>query len=406
MNGAVSWLIPREELTREQVRAIEMDPKEHRVILGGPGSGKTQILLHRGRFLQEAFRVAPERFRIFVYTNALRTYIHSALNLLDLPDDSVSTLDAWCGKFHTENIGRRLPWNKEAKCRDFGTIREAVVKKISESGNKPFDFVLVDEAQDLDATALKLLKAMSNHVTVCADHKQQLYDHGSEISEILRTLGVKRSNVTLLETYRCCPYIVSLAAELIDDPTEREQYVRQLKTSQAERETPLLYCASDAEDETRQMIDLARTRLNKGERVAVLFPQKRQAFGYAKALEEAGIQAENPNDLDFTTDKPKLMPYHSAKGLTFDSVILPRLTPRSFGTMSTDRIKHLLFVGITRAIKWAAMITTQSNGFAPLARLTPPAGLRCLTVRKHGDSSAATANAKGNVEDDDGLDIL
>ena len=59
--------------------------------------------------------------------------------------------------------------------------------------------------------------------------------------------------------------------------------------------------------------------------MAILFPQRRQAYGYSKAFAEADIEVENPKDLDFTSDKPKLIPYHSAKGLTFDSVILPRL---------------------------------------------------------------------------------
>ena len=43
------WLVPRSDLTPEQLRAIELPPTEHRVVIGGPGSGKTQMLLHRAR---------------------------------------------------------------------------------------------------------------------------------------------------------------------------------------------------------------------------------------------------------------------------------------------------------------------------------------------------------------------
>ena len=57
-----TWLIPREELTPEQLRAIELDTRENRVILGGPGSGKTQILLHRAQFLREQMDLAEDRF--------------------------------------------------------------------------------------------------------------------------------------------------------------------------------------------------------------------------------------------------------------------------------------------------------------------------------------------------------
>jgi superfamily I DNA/RNA helicase len=244
-----TWLVPREEMTPEQLRAIELDPHQNRVILGGPGSGKTQILLHRGRYLRERFQIRPDGFRIFVYTNALKAYIQSALKLLDLPDESVSTLDSWCMSFFREKIGGRTPWNSKAKCPDFSAIRKAVLKTLVAGGQKPYDFVLVDEAQDLDAEAFRLLAAMANHITVCADHRQQIYDHGSEIESILKWLRVHRGNVSLLETYRCCPYIVQLASQLIDDAGERDAYVRQARTGQTERETPLLIYSRDASSE-------------------------------------------------------------------------------------------------------------------------------------------------------------
>jgi len=97
--------------------------------------------------------------------------------------------------------------------------------------------------------------------------------------------------------------------------------------------------ACDAQDEKEQLIDIVRIRLSKGEHIAILFPQQRQAFGYATALKEAGIEVENPKELDFASDKPKRMPYHSAKGLTFDTVVMPRLVEPAFGRMSQNVMK-------------------------------------------------------------------
>lgn len=401
-----TWLIPREELTPEQLRAIEMDTRENRVILGGPGSGKTQILLHRGQHLRDRLQVPPERYHIFVYTTALRAYIQSALTLLDLPDDAVTTLDAWCVAYHRDYIRGRLPWNGESKTPDFAAIRKAVTDRLRTTGTKLFDFVLVDEAQDLDADAFQLLKAMSSHITVCADHKQQIYDGGSETPLILQWLGLRRGNVTLLETYRCCPYIVQLASQLIADDVERDAYIRQAKTSQTERETPVLSCVADAEQEKQNLIEIVRTRLAKGERIAVLFPQQRQAYGYATGLQEAGVDVENPKELDFTTDKPKLMPYHSAKGLTFDTVILPRLVPTAFGRMRTERIPRLLFVGITRAIKWVYLSSVDGTHFEPLIRLKAGASAGFLTIRQGGPASTSITPPPDKEPTDDVLDLL
>ena len=89
----MSWLIPRSGLTPDQIRAIEMAPTENRAIVGGPGSGKTQILLHRVRWLCDRMSVGPDRYRILVFTNVLKDYIRSALQLLDLSEDAVMTFD-------------------------------------------------------------------------------------------------------------------------------------------------------------------------------------------------------------------------------------------------------------------------------------------------------------------------
>ena len=45
-----------------------MPPREHRVILGPPGSGKTQILIHRADYLSSTYRLKPDQYRVFVFT--------------------------------------------------------------------------------------------------------------------------------------------------------------------------------------------------------------------------------------------------------------------------------------------------------------------------------------------------
>ncbi len=389
-----TWLVPRNELTTEQMRAVELSPHEHRVILGAPGSGKTQILLHRARYLCDAFHVAEARFHIFVFTNLLKDYIRSALQLLNLPADCVTTLDRWCSEFYRGHIGRTLPQNRADNVPDFAAIRRAVLNTLREvaksPGNAPrqapFEFVLVDEGQDLDEEAFELLKTMSKHVTVCMDHKQQIYEQGSNERQILGRLGLRQRNVSLLAAFRCCPYVLRLAAELLE-PEEAKSYLHQAQTAQIERETPLLYRADGFEDEKRRLIEILKVRLAKGEKIAVLLPQQRQVHGFAKGLREAGLEVETPREFNFSTDLPKIMPFHSAKGLTFDTVLMPRLVLRSFAQLREDRIDRLLFVGITRATKWVYMSTTGNSHFAPVEKLAAAESKGCLTVQLPGQGT-------------------
>ena len=67
---------------------------------------------------------------------------------------------------------------------------------------------------------------------------------------------------------------------------------------------------------------------------------------------------------DFSSSRPKLMPYHSAKGLTFDSVFLPRLQDNAFFRQPEDTLRRLIFVGITRAITWIFMSSVINQPFA------------------------------------------
>jgi superfamily I DNA/RNA helicase len=389
----MSWLIPRNELTPDQIRAIELSPAENRAILGGPGSGKTQILLHRARYLADQFRVGPDRFRIFVYTNVLKDYIKSALSLLNLPDDAVLTFDHWCRLFYQQHVNSRMPWDAAKKQPDFDAVRRAVLDKIS-SGQITlplYDFALVDEGQDLPDEVFTILSRVARHVTVCIDNKQQIYDNGSTEEAILSKLGLKKRNLNLIEAFRVCPYLVEVAAPLIPDSAEREAFRQQKRTVQTERQTPLLYFARNFEEEKQMLYQMVRERQLMNDRIAILFPQNRQVFGFAQGLTEAGMEVEVPKQRsgsnalpthDFNSSRAKLMAFHSAKGLTFDSVLMPRLVSSSFQRVTPDRLERLVFVALTRAAKWAYFSTTLDDSLPLFQKLLPLEQTRQLTVRR------------------------
>ena len=397
----MSWLIPRDELTPEQIRAAELTPSEPRVILGAPGSGKTQILLHRARFLRDEFAVKPGRFQLFVFTNVLKNYIRTALHDLGLPEECVTTLDDWCVQIYKQEIRQRLPWDNANRCPDYAAVRKTVHALIK--GRHPFDFVLVDEGQDLDPEAFALINDLSPHVTVAMDHKQQIYDEGCGEVEIVRALGLRRSNVTLLDAFRCCPYIVRVASEFIEDARDRAAFLKQSRTSQTEIQTPLLYEAASFEDERARLIEVLRERQIVDRTIAILFPQNRQVEGFAQGLREAGIPVETrKSGLDFASQAPKVLTIHSAKGLTFDSVLMPRLVSASFSGRLAGLVDRLLYVGVTRATKWLYLSAETGKTIRSLDRIRELAELDPPVVTL-GHRTAVTPQATGA---DDLLDIL
>lgn len=390
----MSWLVPRNELTVAQSRAVEMDAKQHRLVLGSPGSGKTLVLLHRARHLLDEADVAPERYRIFVFTNSLKAYIRTALDDLRLPADSVTTFDGWCQEFYKEHVNRTLP--RDGRTPDFEAIRHGVWETVrSMSHAMPlYDFVMVDEGQDLDARAYAIITTVAAHVTVFMDHKQQIYERGVGERDLLAGLGLRRRTSTLLDAYRCSPYVVRTAAAFIRNPEESSRFIRQNPPiEKGERQPPLLYLAHDFEDERANLIDVIRTRIDKGERIAVLFPTRKHVFGYAQGLNDAGVEVEVPArpgrrdrsglpTIDFSTLRPKAMPYPSAKGLTFDTVLMPLLERAKFSRrLNPALLERWLFVGASRAIRWLYFSATEGECVF-LERLDELARERQLTIQR------------------------
>jgi superfamily I DNA/RNA helicase len=403
----MSWLIPRDELTAEQIRAVELSPSEHRVILGAPGSGKTQILLHRARFLSDECNVKPGRFHIFVFTKVLKSYIRTALTDLDLPDDCVTTLDDWCAQIYKKEVRASLPWDAENRCPDYATVRRAVHKRVKD--RRPFDFVLVDEGQDLNADAFALLNDLAPHVTVAMDHKQQIYDEGCAEAEVIGALGLRRSNLTLLDAFRCCPYIVRVASEFIEDARDRAAFLNQSRTSQTEIQTPLLYEAGGFEDERARLIEVLRERQIVDRTIGILFAQNRQVEGFATGLREEGIPVETKRSgLDFANQVPKILTIHSAKGLTFDSVLMPRLVSVTFSGKLKPFTDRLLYVGITRATKWLYLSTVTGNAVPTLSRIRKLAELKpsVVTLGRRTAPVTSTPNRINQLQEDELLDIL
>lgn len=409
------WLVPRSDLTPEQLRAVEMPADRHRVLSGGPGSGKTLVLLHRARHLADELRVPEGRFLVLVYTNALAAFLRAALADLGIPEDAVRTFDDWCAEHFERHVSSRPPLRSSGRIPDFAAIRAGVLADVRTHPRRAplYDFVLVDEGQDLDESAFETLAAVSAHVTVALDPRQQIYDGGARETQILRALGLPSRSVSLLETYRCSPCVSQLASRFLRGEDERESFLRQARTAPVEREKPLLYLASGGADEIDRLAEVARARLLRGERVAVLLPSRRLVHRFAAGLVERGIPLEVPlrhgetdspfPALDFASDLVKVMPFHSAKGLTFDTVLMPRLGASDFFNRGDAALRRLLFVGITRATSWVYLGTREGDPLPLLADAGLLSGTPDVVVQRCSTHLAADFAPGPVLSPDDGL---
>ena len=138
-------------MTPCQRKIIRMSTSKHCFVSGHSGSGKTEMLLHRAAYLTETYNVAPESYRIFVFTDMAKKYVKPFLKFLGLPQKTTATLDQWCRLFHEHHISKDLSRTYINLRIDFPMIRErvlSVLKEQKELHNK-LEFALVDDAQNV-----------------------------------------------------------------------------------------------------------------------------------------------------------------------------------------------------------------------------------------------------------------
>lgn len=405
----IKWLVPRSDLTDEQLRAVELPVNNNKIIVGAPGSGKTLVLVHRAEYLVNDKKISPEKIQIFVYTNMLKNYIKSGIQELGIYENCVTTLDSWCVKYHHKYIKGILP--KKDNTVDFPEVRKKVLGSLKlKNAYHFYDVVLVDEGQDIDITGYEILKIISKHTTVCFDRKQKIYSVDTTYNDVKKILQIPNISVNILSAFRCSPFIVDLASEFIEDTDERKIFKNQNKRPDITRETPVLYIATDIDDERENLIKILKSRIHQDDTIGILLPRAKYVCGLATSLVENGIDveySENPNkNVDFNSDKPKVMTYHKAKGLTFDTVLLPWLSENCFPHHNNSEIIRILFVGISRAVKWVYLSTRYDSKMPLLSRIYSLKKKGKLTVSEPQNLFSQKETIKNQPDEENELGLL
>ena len=405
----ITWLVPRQDLTPDQARVVELPPTVNRVVLGMAGSGKTQVLVHRAAHLAEKFNIPPERYRVFVFTNVIKEYIRSGLEFLNLPDRVVSTFDFWCVDLFEKHYGPRLPRKLNGRDIDFPAIRRRVLGLIRGKRDlqNALEFVLVDEGQDLSPEAYEIIHEAARHVTVFADPQQKIFEDGAEAGFIFDRLHVTTPQITILGAFRNAVYVAELAAHFIEDVEKRAQFLAQVSAAQRVKERPLCFVADSFDQEMDRLAEVIQSRQVLNERIGIIVPTNRLLHGLASGLAERGVTVEKAATKEiagkvnvtcsFNNLVPKIATFFMAKGLTFDSVLLPRLTANAYDWTRREQLKRMMFVGIARATQWAYLSTAKGTEFGEMAVLMEATEQGHLTMQGAGEWRAG-ADSGGERE--------
>ena len=340
------WLVDPSELDEFQKVVYDLSLDESFIIRGCAGSGKTILALYRAQeilLMSEIDELAPS-FTVVVLTKTLSSFIRASIISLGINLHQVVHYDKWLGD--------------------------------------EVDHLIVDECQDFKAEQIDILmSAKLQSIMFYGDTQQRLYEGGLSLEELSKRTALKLKE--LEKNYRLPKSVAEFAWHLGTDPNLRDKCMRTgfdkpkiIKYEEWQKELDFIM----AEIRSRNYTDVAillpfnhKTKApttNEGirnvESVIEYFDSK--SFSYEAKFYDASRYEHD--DLDFDSELPKVMTFHSSKGLQFETVFVPFCDYPVHDDWVIDTIKSPLYVALTRTYK--NLYITHSGKLTQFFKKIPP----------------------------------
>ncbi|MCA8955008.1 MAG: RecQ family ATP-dependent DNA helicase [Planctomycetes bacterium] len=294
--SAESWRRIVKGLSAEQREVVTANENESLLVLAGPGSGKTRVVVHRCAYLLRVKRVPARAILVLCYNRSaglelrrrlrdlvgddsggvlVQTYHGMACRLLGCsPADRIeagATPDVAFVELMRAAVAQLAPGSSDTAATDSEELRDRLLAG--------FRHILVDEYQDIDAEQYQLVSAIAGRtlrdpdrkLTVLAvgDDDQNIYEFRHASVEFLRRFESDYSarRLSLVENYRSTAHILAASGQLIAQNRER-----------LKRDTPI-------------RVDRARQQAAPGGRFEEL---NHPARGRVQILEIPGIAGQAP----------------------------------------------------------------------------------------------------------------
>jgi superfamily I DNA/RNA helicase/mRNA-degrading endonuclease RelE of RelBE toxin-antitoxin system len=249
--------------------------------------------------------------------------------------------------------------------------------------NELYDAVVIDEAQDLDPSILRLLIGLCrtpNRLFITADANQSIYGSGFNWRDVHDCLKFQGRTSVLRANFRSTRQIGEAAQSYLAAGALEPEAVERIYVNTGTR--PLVrFVDSDAE-EAQLLASFLRgasreLKLQPGAS-AILCPSERACEAIASALVKQDVKARfmKGRELDLTSPEVKVLTLNSSKGLEFPVVALAGFIHSRFAMVpegeldeeqqeTAARDRRLMFVGMTRAMR-ALLVVVPVGTESPL----------------------------------------
>lgn len=325
------WLPTDGNLTRIQRRAI--DSREPIFLSGVPGTGKTVVSIKRLEIAAEK----GQKSIIFTYGKLLRKTIEE--KLLNDSNKPVDNIHNWM--WNIQSNGNKKYLDILLDDNNLGNS----INMIKSKGIK-YDEILVDEGQDLSLNTYKLLKELTNNLSISADNAQQINNREEATDEEnILELFPNLNQFTLDEVFRSAYELYIFAIQFVPNNARANNttLIERLKIKNSGADKPYLFLEKDLNSvyvSIKDILDEYPT-----DNIGILFEQRLHVDEFAKNLSK-DFEVSKYRNQDVIPSELKniiITTFKSAKGIEFDIVIIPYFSD------GAKNIPEEYYVGATRA---------------------------------------------------------
>jgi superfamily I DNA/RNA helicase len=174
------WWLDGTELDKDQEAVMRLPLGGDYLILGPPGSGKTNLLLLRANYVAQAG--SPD-ILVVVFGRTLREFILRGSEQYNFGAERVMTSTA-C--FY--DLLKKYGHNRPSEDLPFEQVRLELVERVralrASLRHPPFEAIFLDEAQDFLPEEIDVFCSLGHRVFAVADPKQKLYNGQDSLASL------------------------------------------------------------------------------------------------------------------------------------------------------------------------------------------------------------------------------
>lgn len=253
------------ELQNPEQQAIVAAPLDgSHLVLAGPGSGKTRVVVHRVAWLLRESMVLPEQIMVLAYNRSAAIEIHRRLWALVGPDAggvAVQTLHGLAMRLTGTSYAVAI---ERGESIDFSTVIKTATEQLrkAEQGDgvgpsvdrdrilAGLRYLLVDEYQDINGDHYDLISALAGRtlsseedklsLMVVGDDDQNIYAFGGASVRFIQQFETdyQAKRFHLIENYRSTAHIIDCSNRVISKAQNRMKLDQEIRINHSRRDMP------------------------------------------------------------------------------------------------------------------------------------------------------------------------